>query len=259
MAVKQGVNVGMYLSGQPVMIPDCNIVVTQPKIKDIVLYGEDEFLVGTTILAHPERILDEMREGNPELDYFSDFQLLMIVLREDPGMRQRIFSLLEFVFPEYEIKLTESCLDFYKHEEDKTFIAGRITDFNFDIFKDYINDLFDAHSADNKEVEYNPANDLASQIAEKLKKGRERKAKQQHEKEGPQSIYGRYASILSIGLGISVNTIYEYTSFQLFDGFNRFLSKQESDFYQRVSTMPFMDVSKVETPEDWVRNLYKRQ
>ena len=36
---------GLILSGQPLPIKDANIFVTQPKIKDIVLFGEDNFLI----------------------------------------------------------------------------------------------------------------------------------------------------------------------------------------------------------------------
>ena len=47
-----------------------------------------------------------------------------------------------------------------------------------------------------------------------------------------------------------INVFYNYTPFQLYDAFNRYFAKVQSDFYTKVSTTPLMDVSKMETPED---------
>ena len=69
-------------------------------------------------------------------------------------------------------------------------------------------------------------------------------------------MYSVQTSVLSIGLGVSINMFYDYTPFQLNDAFIRYTSKMASDFYRRVSTMPFMDTSKMEAPEEWTRGLY---
>ena len=37
-------NLALYLSGQPVPVPSCNIIVSQPTIKEIVVMGEEPFL-----------------------------------------------------------------------------------------------------------------------------------------------------------------------------------------------------------------------
>ena len=55
---------------------------------------------------------------------------------------------------------------------------------------------------------------------------------------------------------MDINIFYNYTLFQLCDAYNRYMSKLQSDFYSRVSTMPFMDVSKMERPKEWTRHLY---
>lgn len=255
MAAK-GVITGLYLSGQPVKIKECNIVITQPKIKDIVLFGEDEFLLGINILGHPERIVQQVKEGNSQLVSFSDFQLLLTILREEPTIKDSINKILELIFPEYRIEIEDVSIDFYITQEEEEFIGGRITPFNFEVFQNVINDLFEP-SALSGEIEYNPANSKAAEIAEKIKRGRERKQQMEGEKEGPQSLFGRYASILSIGLQMDISVFYEYTPFQLYDSFLRYFAKVSSDFYTKVSTTPLMDVSSMETPEEWVRNLYK--
>ena len=254
----KGVNVGLYLSGQPVRINECNIAITQPKIKDIVVFGEDEFLIALNIFGHPENITNPMKKGNSELEMFNDFQLLLVIMNQEPLIKSNILNFLNLICPNYEINITDSSIEF-KIEQDNgnKIVAGMLNPFNFDKFKEVVNDLFEATADSEREPNYNPANEAAAAIAEKIKKGRERKNRMNADKEGPQSLFGRYVSILSIGLQMDISIFYNYTPFQLYDAFNRYFAKVNSDFYNRVSTMPFMDVSKTEQPPDWARNLYK--
>lgn len=251
----KGDNVGLYLSGQPVQIKDCNIAITQPKIKDIVLFGEDNFLICSNILGRPENITKKIREGNSELMAFDDFQLLLVVLRQEPTIKQSILDFFRLIFPNYEVKIEDASIDFFVTQEENKILVGRVHPFNFNLLQETIIDLFEPKLEG--EIEYNPANDAAAAIAEKLKAGRERKKQLNAENEGPQSLFGRYTSILAIGMQMDINVFYNYTPFQLYDAFNRYFAKVSSDFYSKVSTTPLMDVSKMETPEEWVRNLYK--
>jgi hypothetical protein len=250
----KGVQVGLYLSGQDVLIKDCNIILTQPKIKDIVLFGEDEFLIGTQILGHTNKVLDQMRQGNSELDAFSDFQVLLVILQQEESLRDSVIKFLDFIFPQYEIKIKDNSIDFYTEQDGKKFVGGRIFPFNFEVFQKTIADLFEP--AKDSDEEYNPANEAAAAIAKKIEQGRKRKQEMQVGKEGPQSLFGRYTSILSVGLQMDINIFYNYTPFQLYDTFQRYFSKVSSDLYTKVSTTPLMDVSNMEPPKDWSRNLY---
>ena len=252
----QGEKVGLYLSGQPVLVPNCNIYITQPKIKDIVLFGEDEFLVVVNLLGHTENLIKQMKEGNPQLESFSDFQLLLIVMKEEPTIGNSIKAFLRLIFPDYRIDFGDTSIDFYITQEEQEFVGGRIFPFNFENFQQIINDLFEPKMGADDEPEYDPANDLAAQIAEKIKRGRERKKQMLAEKEGPQSLFGRYTSVLAIGMQMSIDVFYNYTPFQLYDAFTRYFSKVSSDLYTKVSTTPLMDVSNVEEPKQWIRNLY---
>lgn len=202
MAVK-GERVGLYLSGQPVQVKSCNIAITQPKIKDIVVFGEDAFLIACNIIGHTENIINQMREGNSQLNAFNDFQILLVVLKEEDNIRQSILNFLELICPNYEIQIKDGSIDFLITEEEQTFIAGQIQPFNFNDFQQIINDLFEPKTGDD-EPEYNPANEKAAEIAEKIKQGRARKNKMLNDKEGEQSLFGRYCSILSIGMSLSI-------------------------------------------------------
>jgi len=256
MAVVQGANVGLYLSGQPVKIADCNIAITQPTIKDIVLYGEDEFLIGINLLGHTENMTSRMREGNSQLGAFTDFQLLLVAMKQEKTIQNSILQLLKFLCPNYIIKIEDASIDFLIEQGEQQLVIGRIFAFNFEQFQNTINDLFEPNITNDSEPDYNPANAAAAEIADKIKKGRARKNQQMRDKEGPQSMFGRYTSILSVGLQMDINVFFNYTPFQLYDIFNRYFTKVSYDFYSRVSTMPFMDTSKMEEPKEWTRNLY---
>ena len=256
MAVK-GERVGLYLSGQPVQVKSCNIAITQPKIKDIVVFGEDEFLIACNIVGHTDNITSQMREGNSQLNAFSDFQILLVVLKEEENIRRSILKFLNLICPDYEIQIKDASIDFLITDEEQTFTVGQIQPFNFEDFQQVVNDLFEPKTGDD-EPDYNPANEKAAEIAEKIKRGRARKNQMLNDKEGEQSLFGRYCSILSIGMSLSIWDLYEYTPFQLYDAFARYFAKVSSDVYTRVSTMPLMDVSKIDAPEEWVRNLYRK-
>lgn len=244
--------VGLILSGQQVPITNANLFITQPTINQIVSFGEDDFLTSISLLSHTKNLLKILKEGNSELEVYSDFQLLMIVLQEDISVNKLVFNLFELIFPDYIIEITNASINFFVIDEEQKHLVGQIHPYNFEEFQTLLTDLFEPHINEDEQREFNPANDAAAAIAEKLKKGREKRAQMR----GPQSLFGIFCSVLSIGLGMDIKTFYEYTPFQLYDAYVRYFEKQKSDFYTRISTMPFMDVSKIDRPEDWSRHLY---
>ena len=55
---------------------------------------------------------------------------------------------------------------------------------------------------------------------------------------------------------MDINILYEYTPFQLFDVFKRYMLKVAYDLHMKIVTTPFMDTSKMEDPKNWLDNLY---
>lgn len=247
---------GLILSGQPLPIKDANIFVTQPKIKDIVQFGEDDFLVTVQMLVSMEQFVEQIKQGNSELEIVSDFQLLLIMIDEDITIKNMILNLFTLIFPEYIINFTENSIDFLIKEEDKEMLVGRVHPFNFEYFQNTLNDAFIPQGDNDREPDYNPVNEMANKIAEKIKKGREKIHAQRAKEEGEHSIFADYCSTLSIGMQMDVSIFFNYTPFQLYDAYRRYFSKVQSDFYMRVSSMPMMDTSKMDVPPDWQRNLY---
>ena len=183
-----------------------------------------------------------------ELGIISDFQLLLILIEEDPTVKRMIMDLFGLIFPEYEVKITEQSIDFIMEQNDIKTIVGRLHPFNFENFQIMLSDAFIPIGDDDREPDYNPANEMAKKIADKIQQGREKVHAMQAEAEGDKSLYAQYASILSIGMHMDINIFFNYTPFQLNDAFRRFFSKESSDFYKRLASMPLMDVSKVEEP-----------
>lgn len=242
--------VGLYFSGKPVLIEDLNIVITPPTINDIVMYGEDSFLFNAQLIVHTDEFVEQIKKGNSELEIYSNFQLLMTLIREEGHVRDELEEFFDFVFPDYKVKFTKNSIDFKITLEDgKERIVGRITPFNYDSLKNIIDILFLSQVGE-KEIEYNPADDKAKVIAEKIKAGRKKTQQLKSEKSKDQSMFAQIISSLAIGMQMDINIFYNYTPFQLYDIHKRFFLKQAYDFYQKVATTPFMDTSKMESPED---------
>ena len=117
--------VGLYLSGQQVEIPGANIFIEQPTIKQIVNFGEDDFLIAINLLTKTENLTKQLKEGN-----------------SDPSVRQLVQNLFELIFPNYYIEIADFGINFSIQEEDQYVFVGQIHPYNFDDFKMLLSDLF---------------------------------------------------------------------------------------------------------------------
>lgn len=248
-------DVGRYLSGCPVRVEEANLVMTQPTVKQILNSGEDEFFYAVHILGRTDRFLRQAREGNPELARYGDFQLLLVVLQEEAKSRRLVDNFFELVLPDYKVSLTDNTMDFYMDDR----MRGRITPFSFEPFQRTVTELFISHAkTGDEEEEFNPANDQAAEIAKLLNEAREKRKRMASKGNGDvATMLGTYASVLSIGLGIDINVLLDYTPFQLYDAFTRYFRKNASDMYMRLAMQPFADTSKLEEPEQWYSGIYE--
>jgi hypothetical protein len=49
---------------------------------------------------------------------------------------------------------------------------------------------------------------------------------------------------------MDVNIFYNYTPFQLYDAFTRYISKQECDLYQKIALQPFASTENMDEPDN---------
>lgn len=248
----KGEIIALALSGAPIKIDSCNIALIQPKVKDVCVFGEDKFLFNVQLMSKTDQYIRDIKMGNSELEIIPDFNILLAMIEQDKETKKQIEEFLNFIFPGYVINITLTEINF--KVEDKT--VGQINPINFKDIQTIIQLLFLPKLKDDGEIEYNPEGDKAKEITEKILAGRRKLQQQKSKEEQKNSLFALYTSILAVGMGADINMFMNYTPFQLFDSLNRFFKKNAEDYYTRLSTTPFMDVSKIEPPPSWVDNLY---
>ena len=252
-------DIGLYLSGQDVKIPACGIFVRQPKIKDILMnFGETMFFSTVQMLADPSSFASIMKEGNSVLADVPDFQIMIGVLgQENNPLSQNFNKFFGLCFPDFDVSYSSHSIDFKVDDN----VVGIVNTFNIEEFGQTLRELFIPAPQD-EEPEYNidESNVTSRRLLEKIKRNREKLAKARAHKEGENmSIIALYTSVLSIGLSMDINVLYNYTVFQLFDAFKRYIAKMQFDQYRELMMIPFADTAslKDKEPDNWIANLYK--
>lgn len=242
------------LMGLPIKVEGANIAVTQPSVKDIcATIGEDGFFAAVSIFTKAKELVRKEKAGNSRLRMVPDFQIIMQIIEKDDDIKALVTSFFDIIFPDYFWNLDIGCFQF-KVEKDG-WNVGQLNPMNMQNFANVIGELFIPYGQ--KEEEYNPANDRAAKIAEKIRKGRQKRNELNQETKGAVSLFGSQISTLEVGVGLDVQTLSSYTPFQLYDAYFRYTKKMAYDIYQKVATTPFMDVSQMTAPDNWLDNIYK--
>lgn len=204
------------MTGADIPIQELQIVLHQPTIKEISLMGESMFFSAIQYLCLNKEFLIEDKRV---LSNLNNFQVLMEVLEhsKNPDKKIAISTLLSLLFPNYKVIITPRSI--ILNGESNILIDEN----NFSSFQEILQQVLCASNilqGDN--VVYNPGNDKAKAIMEKIMRGR-KKAAELKAKEGQDSILGRYLSILTIGVnGMSLQNCIDLTLYQLFDLVDRF-------------------------------------
>ena len=111
--------------------------------------------------------------------------------------------------------------------------------------------IFCVNSSDMDTQAFNPANEQAKAIAEKLMRGRQRVAAQKGDQSA--SIFSQYLSSLSIGLKLSLLELKKYTMFQIFDSMERYSLYTNWDIDLRVRLAGGKPDSQ---PDNWMQNIH---
>lgn len=246
-------DVAKLLAGIPIVVEGANIAITQPKVKDIIAFGEDDFFLAVQLFLSAAQMAEKIKQGNTRLELLSDFQVLLVVLDEDKESRDAVGSFFNLIFPDYEYEFAPGSVNFKVDGR----IIGQLNPMDFEAFQTVLRNCFIPFGTkDQQEEEYNPANEAAAAIAAKLKRGNEIRAKMKAKDNESSSLFATYTSALSIGLAMDVNVLLNYTAFQLYDAFRRYNMKEACDFYKKICSTPLMDASKMDEPENWLGDLY---
>lgn len=239
----------LLLSGNDIPIEEIHLLLHQPTIKEIALIGEDKFFSGCEFWKFTKEKLSS--EDRSHLENISNFNIIMSIMREkNPSVQQQVvcaMMVLSLLFPTYSIQVNyeNKCIDFKQDE-----LNFSLNENNYNAFVKVLNEILSLGGGD---TDYNPSGDLARQIADKL---RDRQAKLAAAKEGNNqkiAILSRYVSILAVGENKDMNSLLNYTVYQLFDEFKRYQLKLNWDIHLKAQMAGAKDLKEV---DDWMEDIH---
>lgn len=237
----------LLLSGKDIPFIEAQVNIHQPTISEISYINEENFFAGTQFLTLSKNKLND--EDKIGLENKSDFEIFMSIMcsKEKIKYKNSVLMVLALLFPDYQLKFTNKEI-LMVSEKGST----RINNTNYDTFKDILICMFELNELGAEVGDYNPIDKRATKIAEKLKKHKEKIAKQKSESQKI-AVLSRYASILSIGLKMDINIFMNYTVFQLKDAIKRFNKKQEFDLYVKSRLAGAQDLDEV---DNWMDDIH---
>ena len=240
------------MAGIDIPIPELQLIIHVPTIKEIALMGETKFfMAGQYLCLDKESLIqDEIL-----LSSLTNFQVLMKVLEQsqDKDKKNAIIMLLTLLFPDYIPIITRNSIILNKPEEKQSRL---IDNNNFEIFQTALKEILCVNNIfQGNNIIYNPANDKAKEIAEKLMRGR-KKVAEIKSKGNNESVLTRYISILTIGTNtMSLEDCLNLNMFQIFDLMERYSAFVEWDVDLRVR----LAGGKPDKPvESWMRDIHPK-
>lgn len=200
------------MAGTDLPVPECLIVLHQPKIKEIAFMGEKAFFEAVQCLTiNKSLLLDENQQGD-----INNFQIFMMMMQaqEIKEQKDNVLSLFSLILPKYKVSFTPRSLMLLAENESIT-----IDENNFDAFQDMVKEMFCVSKSSSDA--FNPKDAKAKEIADKLMRGRKRIAAQNADQNT--NIFTQYVSVLTVGLGsMSLEDCLNLTMYQILDLVQRF-------------------------------------
>lgn len=245
----------LLLSGQDIPFPEARVTIHQPRLREIALIGENAFYSGAGFLDFSKDLLDA--QDKIRLENLNDFDIFMsIILSPEKVTRKSIenaFLVLSLLFPLYTLEVRNQGIILKKDNQEYS-----INKATFHTFKEILSQMFCLRtgSAASDAQQYRPAGDMAQRIADKLKKRHQTLNKLAAEKDGDKelTILSKYLSILAIGQQKDLNSLMNYTVYQLLEEFQRFQLKMQWDAYVQAKLAGASDLDEV---DHWTIDLNK--
>lgn len=235
------------IAGIDIPIPECQLILHQPKIREIAFLGDTHFFTGAQTLALHKSMFVEDRTV---LDDINNFQIFMTVIgeKEMADKKRDVKDLLKLLFPEYTLLITPRSLVF----QDKEKNSITIDESNFEPLQEVVREVFCLKSGPMDQTAFNPADKKAQEIAQKLMRGRQRVAAQ---KGGANtSVFSQYLSILTVGLhSMSLHDLLNCTMYQLYDLMERYSLYINWDIDVRTRLAGGKPDSQ---PDNWMKNIH---
>lgn len=234
------------MCGSDIPIPQIQLTVHQPKIKEIALIGERDFFVAVQCLNINKNFLNQDKSI---LQNTNNFQIFMTIMNEKEAKdkKKATQALLSLLFPNHSIIFTPRSISL----QEANFSSTIIDSDNFDILQNILKEIFCVSNQKSQQQGFNPANDKAKEIAEKIMRGRKRVAEINGSDNA--SIFSQYLSILSVGLQMSLEDLSNLTMFQLYDLIERYqlYISWDIDIRSRLAGAKPDD-----RPDNWMKNIH---
>lgn len=202
------------MTGVDIPIPELQLALHQPTIKEISMIGEQDFFIGIQILC----IKKEMYiQDESLLSQTNNFQIFMTMMNEQQvaDKKQCVLQVLSLILPHHQVVFTPRSIILKNGD-----VVTNIDEGNFEILQQVLIQQFCLQGSGQEQ--FNPEGKRAREIAQKLMKGRQRVAAQKAETNSG-SMFGQYLSILTVGLGsMTIIDCLSLTMYQLYDLVERY-------------------------------------
>ena len=234
------------MCGTDYPVPECQLTIHQPRIKEIALIGESDFFTGIQCLCLNKSMFVK---DESLLATTNNFQIFMTVMgeKEVADKKVAVQQVCTLLFPNDKVLFTPRSMMISK--EGGSII---IDETNFEFLQQAISSICCLKTGPMDQQAFNPANKQAQEIAEKLMRGRQRVAAQKGETNV--SVFSQYLSILTVGLGaMSLQDMSDLTMYQLYDLVERYMLYVNWDMDVRCRLAGGKPDSQ---PDNWMKNIH---
>ena len=234
------------MCGIDIPIPQCELIIHQPRIKEIAYLGEKDFFTAVqTFCVNKNMFLQD----KALLEDTNNFQIFMTIMseKETADKKEAVQQMIPLFFPQYKMSLTPRSLLL---NGEGRFIT--IDENNFEFLQSAVSEICCLRSSSSDQKTFNPADAKAAEIAKKLMRGRQIVAEQKGENNA--SIFSQYLSTLTVGLNsMSLSDVMNLTIFQLYDLVERYMLYINWDMDIRSRLAGAKPDSK---PDNWMKNIH---
>ena len=238
------------MCGIDIPVPQCQLALHQPRIKEIAMMGEKEYYIGAQVLCIDKSMYSEDKNLLSETTNFQIFMTIMFE-REVADKKALVFQLLNVLLPDFQVALTPRSI-ILKNRKVTDTPPVIIDESNFEYLQNALKDIFCFNSNNMSHDSYNPQGDKAKEIAAKLMRGRQRIAAEKGEDNSSSLV--QYTSVLAVGLNsMNLTDISELTMFQLYDLVQRYMLWVNWDLDVRTR---LAGGSPDSSPDNWMKNIH---
>ena len=206
----------ILMCGTDYPVPECQLILHQPRIKEIALIGESDFFSGIQCLCLHKSMFVKDESDLPNVNNFQIFMTIMSE-KEAADKKAAVQQVCTLIFPKNKVLFTPRSMLITGGEGESI----QIDETNFEYLQAAISNICCLKTGPMDQQSFNPADAKAREIAEKLMRGRQRVAAQKGSSNT--SIFSQYLSILTVGLeSMSFQNCMDLTMYQLYDLIERY-------------------------------------